>query len=67
MFDAAVEAVISGNQLGLEAMLRSHPELIRARSAQPPQATLLHYIAANGVEDSRQKTPPNAVAIAKLL
>ena len=31
------------------------------------RATLLHYIAANGVEDYRQKTPGNAVAIATTL
>ena len=30
-------------------------------------ATLLHYVAANGVEDFRQKSPPNAVAIATVL
>jgi ankyrin repeat protein len=28
---------------------------------------LLHYVAANGVEDFRQKTPANAVAIARAL
>jgi ankyrin repeat protein len=27
----------------------------------------LHYVAANGVEGERQKTPPNAVEIAKIL
>src|SRR5262249_50554689 len=31
------------------------------------QATLLHYIAANGVEGHRQKTPKNAVEVAKML
>src|SRR5262249_23178679 len=30
-------------------------------------ATLLHYVAANGVEDFRQKTPKNAVQVARLL
>jgi ankyrin repeat protein len=30
-------------------------------------ATLLHYVAANGVEGWRQRTPPNAVEIARLL
>ena len=30
-------------------------------------ATLLHYVAANGVEDFRQLTPPNAVEIARRL
>ena len=28
---------------------------------------LLHYVAANGVEDFRQKTPDNIVEIAELL
>jgi hypothetical protein len=41
--------------------------LIRAQSARRHRATLLHYVAANGVEDFRQLTPPNAVAIAKAL
>jgi hypothetical protein len=31
------------------------------------RATLLHYVAANGVEDFRQKTPANAVEIARFL
>jgi ankyrin repeat protein len=31
------------------------------------RATLLHYVAANGVEGYRQKTPANAVDIAKML
>ena len=30
-------------------------------------ATLLHYVGANGVEGYRQQSPPNAVAIARLL
>jgi ankyrin repeat protein len=31
------------------------------------RATLLHYVAANGVEGYRQRTPPNAVEIATVL
>jgi ankyrin repeat protein len=31
------------------------------------RATLLHYVAANGVEGYRQRTPPNAVDVTKLL
>src|SRR5262249_34077436 len=30
-------------------------------------ATLLHYVGANGVEGGRQKTPKNAVEVAKIL
>ncbi len=73
-FESAVEAVITGDLSALESSLRDHPELIRARSTRithldPPvhRATLLHYVAANGVENYRQKTPANAVEIAKTL
>jgi ankyrin repeat protein len=73
-FESAVEAVINGDLAALETLLREDPELVRARSTRilchdPPvhRATLLHYIAANGVEGYRQKTPQNAIAIAKTL
>jgi Ankyrin repeats (3 copies)/Ankyrin repeat len=66
-FETAVEAVISGDVATLRSMVRDDPELVRARSARRHHATLLHYIAANGVEGMRQKTPKNAVDIAKLL
>jgi hypothetical protein len=73
-FESAVEAVISGDLAKLESLLRGNPELVRARSTRithfdPPvhRATLLHYVAANGVEGYRQKTPKNAVDIAKTL
>jgi len=48
-------------------MLRDQPELTRARATRRHHATLLHYVGANGVEDGRQKTPPNAVEVAKVL
>ena len=73
-FESAVEAVVSGDLAALEDALRRDPALVRARSSRvccfdPPvhHATLLHYVAANGVEAYRQKTPPNAVAIARAL
>jgi hypothetical protein len=74
-FEAAVEAVVNGDLARLEDALRRDPALVRARSSRlcffdPPvmhRATLLHYVAANGVEQYRQKTPPNAVEIARAL
>lgn len=66
-YEAAVEAVISGDLELLRTMLREYPELARARSARRHHATLLHYIGANGVEHARQKTPVNAVEVAKVL
>jgi ankyrin repeat protein len=73
-FESAVEAVVNGDLADLQAALRRNPDLVRARSTRvccfdPPRhrATLLHYVAANGVEGYRQKTPPNAVDIARAL
>src|SRR5207245_6463086 len=73
-FESAVEAVITGELATLESLVCENPELVRARSTRithfdPPvhRATLLHYVAANGVEGYRQKTPKNAVEIATTL
>lgn len=73
-FEAAVEAVTDGDLAALQAALERNPGLVRARSTRvccfdPPvhRATLLHYVAANGVEGWRQKTPHNAVEIARAL
>jgi Ankyrin repeats (many copies) len=73
-FEAAVEAVVTGDLGSLQDALRRDPALVHARSSRvccfdPPvhRATLLHYIAANGVEAYRQKTPGNAVEIARTL
>jgi hypothetical protein len=73
-FETAVEAVIDGDLATLSALLRDDPDLIRARSTlvtdgDPPVhgATLLHYLAANGVEGHRQRSPKNAVDVAKVL
>jgi ankyrin repeat protein len=66
-FEAAADAIVSGDLVTLKRLLASNPTLVRARSARRHRATLLHYVAANGVEDYRQKTPANAVEIAKLL
>ncbi|MGI8618939.1 MAG: hypothetical protein ACR2L6_07590 [Gemmatimonadaceae bacterium] len=66
-FEQAVDAVVAGDVPALRAMLQDSPGLVQARSTRRHQATLLHYVGANGVEDARQKTPPNAVEVAKLL
>jgi ankyrin repeat protein len=66
-FEAAVDAIVSGDSATLEKLLGENPELVRARSAREHRSTLLHYVSANGVEDFRQKTPKNIVEIAKLL
>jgi len=66
-FEAAVEAVITGDTMTLKRLLRENPELIRRRSTREHRATLLHYVGANAVEGYRQKTPKNAVKVAEIL
>lgn len=66
-FEEAVEAVVAGDVATLQFLLENDSDLIRARSSRRHHATLLHYIAANGVENSRQTTPSNAVEVARLL
>lgn len=66
-FEAAVDAIVLGDVDALEALLRAKPALARARSSYGHRATLLHYVAANGVEHTRQRSPRNAPVVAKLL
>ncbi len=66
-FERAVDAVVDGDLEIVRALLSEEPALARARSTRDHRATLLHYIAANGHEGFRQRTPQNAVAIAELL
>jgi len=66
-FERASDAVVDGDRETLARLLASSPELVRGRSGRVHVATLLHYVGANGVENWRQKSPANAVEIAKLL
>ncbi len=67
IFESAADAVVAGDLETLERLLQEDRKLVRARSSRAHQATLLHYLAANGVEDYRQKTPRNAAAVARVL
>jgi ankyrin repeat protein len=58
----------------LRALLRDDAGLVHARSTRrmhfdPPEhrAQLLHYVASNGVEGYRQRTPANVLDVARLL
>jgi len=66
-FEAAADSIIAGKIKILQQLLAKDPNLIHRRSTREHQATLLHYVSANGVEGYRQKTPKNAVKIARLL
>jgi ankyrin repeat protein len=66
-FELAADAIVSGDATTLGRLLRENPVLARERSSRVHRATLLHYVGANGLENFRQKTPPNAVEIANML
>ena len=66
-FEEAVDAVISGDTKTLKSLLERESDLIHMRSSRGHRAMLIHYVAANGVEDERQRTPVNAVDVATVL
>jgi hypothetical protein len=67
-FEAAADAIQWGELAALRALLDAHPELVRMRSPFVHHATLLHHVAANGIEIERQiQSPQNAPEIMRLL
>jgi len=67
VFERAAHAIVRGDLAAVEGLLAEHPGLAHARSSREHRATLLHYVSANGVENFRQRTPANIVAIATRL
>ena len=66
-FEAALFELLGGRRDALAARLDANPRLVRARSVFGHDATLLHYLASNGVETWRQVVPANAPEMARLL
>lgn len=66
-FVEAVDAVVSGDTKTLKELLKRDPALVHMRSSREHGAMLIHYVAANGVENERQRTPANAVDVANTL
>lgn len=67
IFESAADAIVNGDITTLARLLRENPGLVHARSEREHRAPLIHYVAANGVEDFRQKSPRNIVEITGLL
>lgn len=66
-FARAVAAIVTGDAEALRRELAVDPALVTARSASPHRATLLHYVAANGIADELQRQVPNADKMAGIL
>jgi ankyrin repeat protein len=67
LFERAADAVAFGDLDTLRELLDGEPDLVHWRSPRVHRATLLLYCGANGTESPRQRTPPNAPAVAQLL
>jgi len=67
LLERAVELLLRGDVSSLAAALASAPDITARRSHYGHGATLLHYLAANGVETYRQRVPRNAATLASLL
>lgn len=67
LFDKAIEAIINGDASTLQKIIDDNLGIVQQYSQAEHQASLLHYVSANGVEDDKQKTPDNVVEIAKIL
>jgi hypothetical protein len=63
-FARAVTAIVTGDVPALHRVLGAEPRLVHARSTSAHHASLLHYVAANGIEDALQRPVPNADEIA---
>lgn len=66
-FEAAADAVVGGDETALAGLVAARPSLVRDRSPLGHSATLLHYVAANGVEFRRQECGPAAPILAERL
>jgi hypothetical protein len=67
-FELAADAIQWGELETLRELLDAQPTLVQTRSPFVHGATLLHHVAANGIEVERQlQSPPNAAKIMRLL
>jgi hypothetical protein len=66
-FERCVEDILAGDVEAVTRSLRTYPDLVTMRSHWRHRATLLHHLAANGVEIYRQRVPANAPDLARLL
>jgi hypothetical protein len=67
-FEAAAEAIHAGHIGTLRRLVTALPDLVTMHSPFPHRQTLLHHVAANGIEVERQlQSPSNATDILRLL
>jgi hypothetical protein len=66
-FEAAVDALLSGDLNGLRDLIEQQPSLVHERSRFGHRSTLLHYVGSNGVETHRQVVPRHLAEVTQIL
>jgi len=66
-FENAVDHLLTGELVKLKNILEKYPAVKNAKSNFGHRASLIHYVAANGVESYRQVCPYNIVDGLQLL
>ncbi len=67
LFEYAVNYLLRGDEANLRKALEEKPELVTERSKYGHRATMLHYVASNGVEIWRQQVPENLPLLTQIL
>ncbi len=66
-FEEAVDILLAADVDALRRTCEGDPTLVKRRSSFGHHATLLHYVAANGVETYRQVVPRNLDKLTRVL
>ncbi len=66
-FESSVDAILAADEATLAQRIAARPELVWQRSAFGHRASLLHYLASNGVETERQVVPGNGASLIAVL
>jgi hypothetical protein len=67
IFEQAIDTMMDGKYDEFKVVLDQHPHLVHTQFAFGHRASLIHYIAANGVDTHRQIAPYNGKDLLALL
>lgn len=66
-FEVGIDLMLMGHGEALKKHLQVFPHLVYQKSYYGHEATLLHYLASNGIEMRRQMVPKNLVEMMEIL
>jgi len=66
-FEQAIDTMLRGEIDKLKQLIQKEPKILKLTSPFGHKSSLIHYLAANGIETWRQIVPKNAPDLLKLL